>query len=419
MREQMTIAAHQSAFPPMRALQSLTLERLQLAACHLIIVAYFLAMWKYKTWYIGTALAVIITSLVAVIGAVRVRGLLRDLWPLFLYFAYLIAASRQAEYADDARYWSIADSIGFAVACVFWVAARNNEPATMRAGFIYVSIIAVPIAILAYRAFPDSTRMGGYSLTFYPIAIPFLWAEIIGGKRRRMALLALTCVLAILFVSRSRTPLAAGLLVLGLCFLFIGRSFAQRLKLGLTLAMIISSLVVALMSFSVTRIAVLTFVARVTHEDVVTDEVFIPGEPHDPTRERLDSLVAAGIRDVQPFGYGYNTTGFLFERSFGYFTPLHNIYQVWVFEGGVLCALIMSIVLIRHVAALRRARARAPDHEHEILARCLTFATLGMLLIGIFHQMHQGPLFYAVLGMALGLRQRVVSNHWNTQEVRR
>lgn len=416
----MTVAAHHGALPPVRVAQPLTLERLQWAACQLIVVSYFLAMWAYKTWYIGTAVAVTVTAFAAVIGAVRVRGVLRDLWPLFLYFAYLLAASTQAEYAADARYWSFADSIGFLVACAFWVAARNNDPSAIRAGFIYVSIIAAPVAILVYLSFPEATsRLGGYALPFYPISIPFLWAEIIGGKRRLVALLALTIVLGILFVSRSRTPLAATLIVLAFCFLFIGRSLAQRVKLAMVLAVIISSLVVALMSFSVTRIAVLTFVARVTHEDIVTSEVYIPGEPYDPTRERLDSLVAAGIRDVQPFGFGYNTTGFLFERSFGYFTPLHNIYQIWAFEGGVFCALIMLGVLLRHVAALRRARMRAPDQEHEILARCLMFSTLGMLLFGIFHQMHQGPLFYAVLGMALGLRQRVVSNHWNTQEVRR
>jgi hypothetical protein len=415
----MTVAAHHSALPPMRAVRSLTLERLQWVACQLVIVSYFLAMWAYKTWYVGTAVAVIVTAFAAVIGAVRIRGMLRDLWPLFLYFAYLLVASTQAEYASEARYWSFADSIGFLVACVFWVAVRNNEPAAIRAGFIYVSIIAAPVAILVYRSFPEASRLGGYALPFYPIAVPFLWAEIIGGKRRRVALLALTIVLGMLFVSRSRTPLVAALIVLAFCFLFIGRSVAQRVKLGLLLAVIITSLFVALMSFSVTRITVLTFVARVTHEDIVTAEVYIPGEPYDPTRERLDSLVVAGIRDVQPFGYGYNTTGFLFERSFGYFTPLHNIYQIWIFEGGVFCALIMLGVLIRHVAALRRARMRAPDQEHEILARCLMFSTLGMLLFGIFHQMHQGPLFYAVLGMALGLRQRAVSSHWNTQEVRR
>ncbi|HEU4888113.1 MAG TPA: hypothetical protein VFV49_09520 [Thermoanaerobaculia bacterium] len=415
----MTIAAHQSALPRMRAVQSLTVERLQWGACLLIIVSYFVSMWAYKIWYIGTAVAVIVTAFAAVIGAVRVRGVLRDLWPLFLYFAYLLAASTQAEYAADARYWAFADSIGFLVACVFWVATRNNDPSAIRIGFVYVSIIAAPVAILLYRSFPEATRLGGYALPFYPISISFLWAEIIGGKRRRVALLALTIVLGILFVSRSRTPLAAGLIVLGFCFLFIGRSLAQRVKLAVVLAMIVTSLVVALMSFDVTRIAVLTFVARVTHEDIVIGEVYIPGEPVDPTRERLDALVAAGIRDVQPFGYGYNTTGYLFERSFGYFTPLHNIYHIWAFEGGVFCALIMAVVLLRHLAALRRARMWASDHEHEILARCLMFSTLGMLLFGIFHQMHQGPLFYAVLGMALGLRQRAVSNHWNTQEVRR
>lgn len=399
--------------------QPLTLERLQLAACHLIYIAYFLAMWAYKTWYIATALALVLTAFATVIGAVRIRGMFRDLWPLLFYFLYLAAAAMQAEYWYEARYWALVDSIGFAVACVFWIAARNNDPAAMRSAFIYVSIIAAPVAILIYRTFPDSIRLGGYALPFYPIAIPFLWAEIIGGKRRRMAMLALTIVLGILFVSRSRTPLAAALLVLGLCFLFIGRSFAQRLKLGMALALIITTLFVALMSFSATRIAVLTFVARVTHEDIVTSEVYIPGEPYDPTRGRLDELVAASFMDAQPFGIGYNTTGYFFERAYGYYTPLHNIYQIWTFEGGLLCALIMTFVLLRHFGALRRARLRAADHDHEVLARCLMFATVGMLFVGMFHQMHQGPVFYSVLGMALGLRQRALSHHWHTQEVRR
>lgn len=419
MREQMSVAAHHSTLPPVRMVQALTLERLQLAACQLIIVAYFLSMWRYKTWFVATGITVIITALTVVVGAERARGMLRDLWPLFLYFAYLIAVSGMAEYAEYARFWSLADSVGFPVACVFWVAARNNDPSAMRAGFIYVSIIAAPVAIVLYRAFPEATRLGGYALPFYPVAIPFLWAEIIGGKRRRLALLALTIVLGILFISRSRTPLAAGLIVLGFSFLFIGRSFAQRFKLGIVLLMIISSLFVGLMSFTVTRIAVLTFVARVTHEDIVVEGIYIPGEPHDPTRERLDELVAARFMDVQPFGIGYNTSGYFFELSYGYFTPLHNIYQIWIFEGGVFCALIMLGVLIRHFLALRRARLSAFDHEHEILARCLMFATMGVLLVGIFHQMHQGPLLYAVLGMTLGLRQRVVSNHSNIQEVRR
>ena len=414
----MSISAHQGALPHVRV-QTVTVAHLQMAACHLIIVAYFLSFWKYKTWYVATAGTMVLTAFAVVIGSVRIRGLFRDLWPLFLYYAYLILAAGQAEYAAEARYWALVDLIGFPVACMFWVAARNSEPSALRSGFIWVALVAAPVAILVYRWSVEASRLGGYALSFYPLSVPFLWAEIIARKRRRLALLALTVVLTMLFLSRSRTPLAVGLMMLGFSFIWIGRSIAQRLKLALVMMLIAVTLGVTLMSFYPTRVALLTFVARITHEDIVMGDIYIPGEPLDPTRDNLDAMVRNGIRDVQPFGAGYNTTPYYYERAYGSWMSLHNIYQMWAYEGGVFCALIMLIVLIRHAVALKQAHAHAPNADHTLLARCLVLATFAMLFIGFFHQMHHGPMFYAVLGMALGLRQRVMSNHWNTQEVRR
>ncbi len=414
----MSVSAHHGAVAHMR-MQSVSVAHLQMAACHLIVVAYFLSFWKYKTWYVATAGAVVLTAFAVVIGGARIRGFLRDLWPLLLYFAYLILASAQADYAAEARYWATVDSIGFPVACVFWVAARNSDPAALRSGFIYVSLIAAPVAVLVYRWSVEASRLGGYALSFYPLAVPFLWAEIIGGKRRRLALLALTIVLTMLFLSRSRTPLGVGLIVLGLSFIWIGRSITQRLKLGLVMMMIVATMGVTLMSFHATRVSLLTFVARITNEDIVMGDIYIPREPYDATRDNLDTMVRNGLRDAQPFGTGYNTTGYYYERAYGFFFSLHNIYQMWAYEGGVFCVLIMTVVLVRHGVALKQAHARAANADHMILARCVALATAAMLAIGLFHQMHQGPMFYAVLGMALGLRQRVMSNHGSIQEVRR
>lgn len=399
----------QNAFARVR-FRPLPLVRFQLWACEAIIVAYFLSIWKYKIWLITTLGASVLTAFVVILSDARVRGLLRDLWPLVLYFAYLIAASTQSEYASEAGWWAAVDSIGILVAALFWVAARNSEPSAIRSGFINVSLLAAVVAICVDRSFPEASRLGGYALPFYPIAIPFLWAEIIGGKRKRSAWLALTVVLAILMLSRSRTPLAAGLLVLGLSFVWIGRSLMQRFKLGLMITIVVTLVGIALMSFGATRFALLTFVARVTHEDIITKDYYIPGEAFDPTRSYLDAIFSEKIIDAQPFGIGYTTTGRYYELAWGSYTPLHSMYQTWALEGGVFCVLIMTGILIRHWLALRRARHRAASYESEILARCVTLATVAMLFIGLFHQMHQGPLFYAVLGMALGLRQHASSN---------
>ena len=51
----MTISAHHGAVAQLRMQHGVTVAHLQMAACHLIVVAYFLSFWKYKTWYVATA----------------------------------------------------------------------------------------------------------------------------------------------------------------------------------------------------------------------------------------------------------------------------------------------------------------------------------------------------------------------------
>jgi O-antigen ligase len=384
------------------------LEGLQLLACNAVIVAYFLAFIKYKTWYIAAAAALVFTAFLVAAGAVRIHGVLSDLWPIVLYFVYLFLASFQSEYGPEARHWAIADSIGILVFALFWIAGRNNDAATIRKGFVQTSYLAIASAVLVYYVEPQYSRLGAYALPFYPVAIPFLWAEII-DRRARSAWLALVLVLANLVLSRSRTPLAAGLLGLGLSFLWIGRNVAQRVKLGVVMLVCVVALGAAFMSFPTTRYFLYVFVSRITHEDVLTQEFYIPGEPFDPTRSNLNEIVSNGFRDAQPFGVGYNTVGYVYERAFGFYTPLHSIYQTWIFEGGLFCALIVAGILIRHWLALRAARRRSARPEEAVLARCLMFSTVAMLFIGLFHQMHQGPLFYAILGMSLGFRKRILA----------
>lgn len=400
-----TIATPRSA---LRApVTGLPLPRLHLWACNAVFVAFFLSIWKYKTWFVVAGGAAVLSAFIVVLGGMHIRGLLRDLWPLALFFAYLIAASRQSAYPQDALYWSTIDSVGVLVASLFWLAARNNEPASFRIGFIYVSLIAAVVVLLIARANPWMSRPGSYVLPFYPVALPFLWAEINSGKRKRLAWIALAVVLSILLLSNSRAPLGISLLVLGLAFLWMGRSVAQRVRLGLLMTILVIVVSIALMSFSRTRFLMLTFAARITHEDIITRDHYVPGEPVDPTRDNLEAIVKRGFWDAQPFGIGYMTTPHLYEREWGYPTILHSMYQTWAFEGGILCVLIMAGVLIRHLRAMRRVRRIAFGRDEDVMARCLMLSTMAVMLMGLFHQMNQGPIFYAVLGMALGLRERV------------
>ena len=72
----------------------------------------------------------------------------------------------------------------------------------------------------------------------------------------------------------------------------------------------------------------------------------------------------------------------------------------------VLCLAIALAMLYQSWRALRFAR-RFGKPDEAVLARCIELAILGILILGLFHQVHHGPVFYSLLGMALGLRARV------------
>ncbi|HEV7763718.1 MAG TPA: O-antigen ligase family protein [Thermoanaerobaculia bacterium] len=397
--------------PKLRArLAPLPLRRLQLLGCEGIIVAYFLSLFRYKIWFVTTAAVLALTVIAALLGTVRVRGLLRDLWPIGLLFVYLIAASFQSEFSRVALYWSAVDSIGMVVAALFWIAMRNNSSADIRMMFIRLVLISAVVAFGAYRVLPTMSRIGGLSLMFYPLALPFLWTEIIGGRHRRFALFALGVMLAILFLSRSRAPLGAALLVLGLSFLWIGRTLMQRVKLGLLLTIMVTLIAVILMSIPTTRYIVQMFVSRTIDQDVMWGDVYVPAEPRDGARESLEQLVKERFLDAQPFGIGYGTTSEHYLRIYRFPLALHNMYHAWAFEGGVFGAFIFLAITIRHYRALRKVQQIARTMEEELMARSLLIGTVGVFFIGMFHQMHQGPVLYMLFGLGLGLKRRVWSD---------
>lgn len=388
-------------------IRALPLERIHLWMTNAIFLAFFLSIWKFKLWYVVTMGVVAVTALMGVTGALRLRGLLTDVAPLVAYFGYLYIAAGWSAYADEARWWVAADSISIFVFCLFWIVARNNGPEEIMQAFVRIMIVAAIGLSGTYR--PEHTRFGGYAVAYIPAALPFIWAALVGRSRRFSAALALGFCLTILLISRSRAPLLAGGIALGLSMLFIGRNLAQRVRLAAAFAVAGALLLAAMLSYQPTKFALLTFVARITHEDVLTTDFYIAGEPEDATRDNLRAVVRAHLSEVQPFGAGYMTTARYYERMYYETFVLHDIYQTWTFEGGVFCVFFISVVLMRHVTGIRQARRLATTTGDATLIRCIEVATLATLVMGLFHQMHHGPVLYSILGMGLGARARVAA----------
>jgi hypothetical protein len=378
--------------------------------CEAVLLCYFVSMWKFRIWLLGTAAAVAVTIFLAVLGTLHLRGLTRDLFPIALYFGYLMVAASQSAYPSEARFWAGVDSGGALVAGLFWIAGRNSSPAAIRRSFARLCWAAAAVAVALHRTMPHFTRLAGYGMTVVPVSLPFLWADIVGRSRRRtfvLATIGLALILAIL--SRSRTPLAAALLALALAVFWIGRSLLTKVKFALLLAVLVVGSVAFLYSFTTTRTFMLIFVSRITGDDVIVGDIYIRGEPKDIVRVRLGELAAQTVWEAQPFGVGYATFGRIYERHWGDFTTLHSMYQAWLIEGGIVCVLIVLAIGIRQFRALRTAGRLAPTEDEAVMARCLMIATFIALLMGMFHQMHQTPTFFAILGLGLGFRRRVIA----------
>jgi O-antigen ligase len=141
---------------------------------------------------------------------------------------------------------------------------------------------------------------------------------------------------------------------------------------------------------------------------VVLGDLYIKRGARDSVRSNLDALVAQYFWEVQPFGLGYMTTGKLYARHFGTEArSLHNVFQAWAFEGGLICLFLVAAILLRQFFALRLAVRFAPSAEAAAFARATAIATVTVLLIGLFHQVHQGPFLWVCLGVGLALRDRV------------
>jgi hypothetical protein len=400
-------------------IRALPLRQVQVLAIDAVFVTYFCSVDRYKNWYIATLVAFGINMMVATLVRVKLRGLLADVSPLFIYFLYLYIAAGWSDYPSESRFWVAADGIGLFIFALFWLAARNSDPDEVRWAFVRVTLIAGPLVALSFFNNLDAPRAGGYTVPYLPIAIPFIWAQLLGNKRRFWSALALVIAVTVLVLSRSRAPLLAGVAVLFGSVLFIGGSLRQKVRLAATMALTGVAVGAVLYAYTPTRLVLLGFSARLTHKDVLTEDVYIPGEQIDPTRTNLLEIVKAGIVDAQPFGIGYMTTGRIYERIYGDYFSLHDIYQTWLFEGGVVCVLIVIVMLVRHFRALGYARRRALSTEEAGLARCILLATFAELVVGMFHQAHHGPLLYCLFGLALGLRGRVVAERRSAESTAR
>jgi O-Antigen ligase len=373
-----------------------------LAAGTIVLYAYIFSAQLWRTWYIAAAAA-----LVLVVIATRLDGVVRATLPVVGYFALLLAGALWADFPRETVRWLIVDAAGSTVFVLFFLAARNSSPIAIAVAIASVIVPAVALAAFEYSLDPFTERLAGYSLPLLPLVIAFAAAGASMSRRKWPWMLAMIAAIALLLIGRSRAPLAAALLALGLSVVAFGTSRADRIRKGLAATATIAVLVLLVAIIPATRAPMLTTFIRITRMLPMSETTVASIEneiratpywshirPRDQVSRRtlIRERTLALMKEHLPLGIGYRNFAPHFEKTYGYRSALHSMYAVWLLEGGVAVFVFVAFFGSRVIAGVWRSR-------EDPLAKAILISMAALMLLGTFHQVHQMPAFWLLLGM--------------------
>jgi len=371
-----------------------------------VLWSYIASIWVYKTWYIAAAAAMIVVVILVASGAVRTRGLIAGLLPVLLYFGSLLTGALWASYPQDTIQWVAIDSIEIFVFILFFVAYRNATPRLMAACLMSVVIPTIVIAAVMYRNDPTVSRLANYALALMPIAVSFGAAHLAMTRRRWPAAVTFAIAFAILLAARSRTPIIAAIVAAGLSIIVYSRNKWLVIVRAFWGLLGIVAIITTLTLIPRTRPMIVATFVRFTRIAVTWGDIYIVPEDPDLIRIHISELARKLGREHFPLGLGYMNFEREYERMYAMPANLHNTFSTWWVEGGIACLLAVLILVVCHLVDLRRA-FKASGDEHIFAKACL-ISTIAVALMGLFHQIHQTPAMWLVLGLgsAAGHRKR-------------
>jgi O-antigen ligase len=381
---------------------SAVLRWLQLHGCEALIWTYFVSVTAFKRWYIATAVVLFLTVVGAIWGAIRLRGGILAMVPFAMFHLYPYLGVLWSAYPQAVLFTTSAQLIFLFVVFLFWSLVRNHSLEAIVDMLMRTPFVAALITVHQLITMPEAPRSGGYSLPFMVLVVPFCYDRLVRRQRPWYAGICLALTLCVLVVSRSRAPMAGAALALVLAFVFLGYSMRARLRV-LLIAFIAGPVVLAvLLSIGVTREMTLKMWVRLTGESVVHEDTYIAAETSELAREDLDILIPEMIRSAQPLGVGLGAYRYYHEQRFGYLLNVHNIYELWLVEGGLILVAIVIWILTMHFSTIWKAR-KTPARNFAI---AIAISTVTALAMAVFHRVDFS--YYVALGLVAGMRHQYV-----------
>lgn len=365
-----------------------------------VLWVYVVSVYVYRSWYLAAAVAVVVVAILAAAGTLRTRGFARAIVPVLAYFGIWLASACWAMYPDDTLRWVAIDSIEIAVFALGFIVGRNSTSAAITTALMTLVVPSVAIAAIMQAVDPNAPRSAQYAGALLAFLPPFAYLRALTARPRWPAVLSLVLAVVVLLVGRSRTPLATAILLLAIAVVV----FRKTARLTIRDAAIFSAVLVlatgTLLLVPATRKPVVMMFVRLTHIGVVWGDLEVPAEPAENwQRVDLDAVSRALLPEAIPFGIGYGNFIRRFHNVTGYDLPIHNIYMSWLIEGGLLSLAAVSFLAWRHVRALSACIGGASTAEERVHGQLIAIASVGILTFGVYHQVHQAPAFWMLLGL--------------------
>lgn len=367
----------------------------------------------YKSWYITTAGVCVVTVLLLLIGALKMRGLFRSTGLIVIYFLYLLLTVMWAEYPDITIWYVTTESIYIIIFALFYLLSMNFEPDRIINFFVNLMPPTILIYLIIYIIDPEAGRLGGYALVFLPFVLLFCTLRLIQSFSIRNVVF-ITAGLLMLVMGKSRTPLLITGLGLLLIFVTITKQWRTRRKLVAVFMSIVLVLIIAFLSFQPIRLSVATTITRIIYQDVVVGDQVIEAEKPDPLRwsiydnarslYKTNWLLGMGYMNFMPwYGDMYNFSFMTAKGKEIRGMNLHNVYQTWSLEGGLPCLGIVTLLLWKYFNILRRRIRQSKNDLERSYCKLFVIGMVCLLVEGLFHQIHQAPVFFIFLGIVYAL----------------
>jgi len=388
-------------------------------ACAFILWTYMsISLIKlYKSWYISTALVVIFASIFLLKQFIRCPGLLKSALLIVSYYLYLLLTSLWAQFPATTIWYVATEIIYIMIFMLFYFLSAKFTPDRVVDFFANLLPPAVVIFITDYVLNPESSRHGGYVLVLLPIILLFCTFRLIQNHSLKNVAFV-TASLLMLVLGVSRTPLLIAGVGLFLIFLTISDTRKLRLKFVLISLVVIAIASVTVLVVPQLRINVAKTISRITYLDIAIDSNVIEAEKPDVLRWLIHAEAISLYKDNSIMGIGYMNFMPWFGDKYNIVTEsgdgkeivgmnLHNTYQTWLLEGGLPCVVLVFMLLRRYFNIISRNIKTDKNNYNRAYFKLLAISMVCVLIEGLFHQIHQAPVFFILLGLVLALNSRL------------